>query len=215
MVDHGQQVGGQGAGGRDIRLFAGQHVQEIAGMAQVRALLHQGQALQQPVVDSHDDRETGDDGLRAAQLSVGGLRGGLRIVQGQGGHGHAQGVDDRRLDRGRAAQQFHGGHRQRAGRDHPLFLGGQLGGVGQAVMPEQEDALLEAGVRGQRFQRHSADDEDAVLAVDVTQAGARRDDAFQSGNVCRHGSTILQGAACWGGTNDAPAGDLPGRARRF
>ena len=140
VVDHGVEVGLQAAHVRFIRQLAGEHVEVIRGMAEVRARRDGRLVVEQAPVRGDDDGEGAEEHARGGFVSV--------------GAGFS-----RRMGRLKpAATQRGGGHAQRVHRIDALLRGGgeqierhrrQLAAAFERTSPQQLHRLLERGVRGQ------------------------------------------------------------------
>jgi hypothetical protein len=174
VVGDGDQVGLQGAGRRGRGPLAAEHPEVVGGVAEGAVGCERLLALQQAPVGGDDRRGGGHGALGLLQG-----RGGGRPGEAQAGRGHLQGVHGRvALGRG-GAQQGERGRRQGAAGGEGGVERAQLGAVGQAGVPEQEDQLLEAGVGGQLLQREAGDGQLAAEAVDVAQARLGRHHSLQ------------------------------------
>ncbi len=161
------------------RLLAERHPQEVGGVAQVVAGLHQVLAAPAALVVGHDG---GHGREQVHGLGHVGLAGGILGEFVPGAH-----------DRGRRPADIHGVGRGRQGVDHlldhriqgtagplPGREGGQLLRGGQFAVPEQVGDLLEAAPGGQFLDRIAAVQQRVRVGVDLGDGGVVHHDAGEA-----------------------------------
>lgn len=189
VKDHGDI---EGAGFEFVRFVAGEHVEEVGGMAEIAARRHGLLVMAQPVVGSHDRRHArGEAGGGKAEL-FGGKDARFRIERAdcfdadfEGPHGTDEADDfaeHAAVEVGELALGV-----------EELVQFRQLASIGEAEVPEEESNLFEGGVVGEFEDVVAGVDEFALLPVDAAELGGGYVHALESprdiGHSCSFGCT--------------------------
>ena len=175
LQEHGHV---EGARAQVVRPRAGQHVEEVGGVAQGGVGRQRLLPLPQPLVRGDHGRHDRGEADALAQVRFAGRLVDVRVVDRQRRDHRAQHVHGRGVP-GEALQEIQGVRVQGALRGQVLARLLELGGGGELAVPQEVDDLLEVGVLGQLVDGVAAVAETPFLAVDEAQPGARRNDPFQ------------------------------------
>ncbi len=172
------QIDVNGVAGGLVRLFSGEHVDEVLGEVEVLARGQGFFALADTIPGRADRRHLAGQPHRLAAIGFHAVVFAVRVVQRQRGnrrpqHRHRIGVF--RI----LFQLFQHASRQSGLAGNGLSQRLQLGLIGQASFPQQIDHFLEQRVFGQRLNRITGVDQLALHAVYMAQAAVGDDCAFQ------------------------------------
>jgi hypothetical protein len=138
--------------------------------------------VQQPPVGRHDRRERRDQRQRVALGLIAAGVAAAREAQRAGRH--PQRIHRIGLGGCGSFQQLQRRRGQRAQRAQLLAKCGELLGVGQRIMPQQIDRLLEGRMQRQLLHRKPGDDQLARLAIDAAEPRLCGHDPFQARRKC-------------------------------
>ena len=161
------------------RSLAVEHQEEVGGVGKRAVGLDNVLAFADAIVggDDHGDLRGQADCLVDVGIVIVALK--LGIVKGQSGDGGAENVHRAGMTRS-IAEQADDGCVELTLFGHAIAKFTQLLALGKAAEPEQVAGFLEVGVFGEVVNIDPAIGEDALLAIDVTDAGCSCDDSFES-----------------------------------
>ncbi len=186
-VEHERGV--EGARGHRRGLLAGEHVEEVRGVAERLRWRHRREAVSDPVVGADRGGHLAREPRRLPPVGRAGVVGGVGIVHAEDGDGGLQ--DPHRVGLARHQRE---GPREAVGdgaRRHQLGHEAiARGAAGQVALPQEIGDLLERGLPGQLVDVVAAIGEAGVRPVQIAQAGLGGDDAFEPADesrALRHG----------------------------